>query len=94
MNKIISIIEKTTTLEKKLKIIIAKTKIIIRKGFYYDILVILKSEKEINISTTWKVGLIGEILFKQQYSNMNFYYQEIKKEFLKEGFNVGELYTI
>ncbi len=94
MNKTISIIKKITILDKKLKIIISKTNIIIRKNFYYDILIIIKSEKKISISTKWKIGLIGEVLFKQHYSNMDFYYQELKKEFVKNGFIVDELYTI
>jgi hypothetical protein len=94
MDKINSIIKKITILDKKLKIIFSKTKIIIRKNFYYDIHIIIKSEKKISISTKWKIGLIGEVLFKQHYSNMDFYYQELKKEFVKNGFIVDELYTI
>lgn len=93
MNEIISII-KNITLVEKLNIIIYKTKVIIRKNFFYDIFIIIESEKKINISSKWKKGLIGEVIFKQHYSDMVFYYKEIKNEFLRNGFIVDELYTI
>lgn len=92
MKKLVSLTKEGCT-HKKLKLRIREFKITY-SNFFYNISIVPNNENSLNLFFAWKVGVLGEYIFKQQYENMINISNHLRKILISNGYTVNTLSLI